>query len=196
MRDADENDPAYLAFLREEEERARDLAAELGTPGVSPPAPAPAAPLPPAAPVTPREPAFDPAEFAALPLPEKLDRAAHASLAYKMRLVATTNPETDDIQKVKAALSAAQTLLQGKIRVDESALQRRTEVDRSAELLARWNALKAEHAARGGLEVIDGKVVRLKPSAPGPAENALVSASSAQLELPLIRPPDCAPNAL
>ncbi len=55
--------------------------------------------------------AFDPAAFDALPLRDKLDRAAHASSAFKMALIASTDVPTASDARIKAALSAAQSIL-------------------------------------------------------------------------------------
>jgi hypothetical protein len=46
---------------------------------------------------------FDPAAFDALPLRDKLDRAAHASLAFKMALIASTDVATASDARIKAA---------------------------------------------------------------------------------------------
>jgi len=59
---------------------------------------------------------FDPAAFDALPLPDKLDKAAHTSLAFKMALIATTASDA----RIRAALNAAQSVILIKARVNEA----------------------------------------------------------------------------
>jgi hypothetical protein len=84
---------------------------------------------------------FDPTAFDALPLRDKLDRAAHASLAFKMALIASTDVTTATDARIKAALSAAQSILPLKARLDEVEFHAKLP-DRSAEHRARWEALK------------------------------------------------------
>ena len=91
--------------------------------------------------------AFDAAEFDALSLPEKLHRATHAALTWKMALIATTDPATASDARVKAALAAAQSIVLSKIRVDEMQF-RPQPPSRMAEHLARWQKLKAEDDAK------------------------------------------------
>jgi hypothetical protein len=85
---------------------------------------------------------FDAAAFDALPLRDKLDRAAHASLAFKMALIASTDVATASDARIKAALSAAQSIVLTKARVDEVGLSRAPGPDRTAEHWARWEKLK------------------------------------------------------
>jgi hypothetical protein len=85
---------------------------------------------------------FDPAAFDALPLRDKLDRAAHASLAFKMALIASTDVATASDARIKAALSAAQSVILTKARVDEVGLSHVPGPDRTAEHLKRWQELR------------------------------------------------------
>jgi hypothetical protein len=89
---------------------------------------------------------FDAAAFDALPLRDKLDRAAHASLAFKMALIASTDVATADAARLKVALSAAQSILPLKARLDEVEFRAKLP-DRSAEHRERWERLKRENAA-------------------------------------------------
>jgi hypothetical protein len=91
---------------------------------------------------------FDAAAFDALPLRDKLDRAAHASLAFKMALIASTDVATATDARIKAALSAAQSIVLTKARVDEVGLSRAPGPDRTAEHWARWEALKRDGVSR------------------------------------------------
>jgi hypothetical protein len=86
--------------------------------------------------------AFDAAAFDALPLPDKLDKAAHASLAFKMALIATTDPATATDARIRAALNAAQSIFLIKARIDEARFHA-LPPDRSEEYRARWEAIKS-----------------------------------------------------
>ncbi len=83
------------------------------------------------------------------------------ALSFKMALIASTDPERDDIQKVKAALAAAQSVMLGKLRVDEVSFRASRE-DRTQEYLERFRPIEIEMAER-----------RLKP-AELPRFNALI----------------------
>jgi hypothetical protein len=85
--------------------------------------------------------------FHALPLRDKLDKAAHASLAFKMALIASTDAATATDARIKAALSAAQSILPLKARIDETEFRAKLP-DRSAEHWARWEALKRDGVSR------------------------------------------------
>jgi hypothetical protein len=88
---------------------------------------------------------FDAAAFDALPLRDKLDRAAHASLAFRMALIASTDVATATDARIKVALSAAQSILPLKVRINETEFHAKLP-DRTAEHLARWEALKRDPA--------------------------------------------------
>jgi hypothetical protein len=85
---------------------------------------------------------FDPAAFDALPLADKLDKAAHASLSFKMALIASTDVATATDARIRAALNAAQSIVLIKARIDEAKFHAPLP-DRTAEHLARWQALKS-----------------------------------------------------
>jgi hypothetical protein len=93
--------------------------------------------------------AFDAAAFDALPLPDKLDKAAHASLAFKMALIASTDVATASDARIRAALNAAQSIVLIKARIDEARFHA-PPPDRMEEYRARWEALKSRpiHASR------------------------------------------------
>jgi hypothetical protein len=104
--------------------------------------------------------AFDAAAFDALPLPDKLDKAAHASLAFKMALIATTDPATATDARVRAALGAAQSITLVKVRVDEARFHAQPP-DRSEEYPARWERIKREpigHASRSNGQPAPGLI--------------------------------------
>jgi len=73
-----------------------------------------------------------------LPLPDKLDKAAHASLAFRMALIATASDA-----RIRAALNAAQSVILIKARIDESKFSAPLP-DRTEEHRARWEELKRE----------------------------------------------------
>jgi hypothetical protein len=100
--------------------------------------------------------AFDAAAFDALPLPDKLDKAAHASLSFKMALIASTDVATASDARIRAALNAAQSIVLIKARIDEAKFHA-PRPDRMEEHWARWEALKSRpiHASRAA----DGRPV-------------------------------------
>jgi hypothetical protein len=67
-------------------------------------------------------------------------------LAFKMALIASTDVANATDARIKAALSAAQSILPLKTRLDEVEFHAKLP-DRSAEHLARWEKLKRENAA-------------------------------------------------
>jgi hypothetical protein len=91
--------------------------------------------------------AFDAAAFDALPLPDKLDKAAHASLSFKMALIASTDVATASDARIRAALNAAQSIVLIKARIDEARFHAPLP-DRSEEYRARWEKLKREGIGR------------------------------------------------
>jgi hypothetical protein len=133
-----------------------------GTPAVAAPATAsnPPATIPGSTVPAPSADAFDAGEFDALPLPDKLDKAAHASLNFKMALIASTDVATASDARIRAALNAAQSIVLIKARIDEVKFHA-APPDNSAEHRVRWERLKRERAARasqGAVIDVDGIV--------------------------------------
>jgi hypothetical protein len=79
------------------------------------------------------------ADFEKLSRAEKLERVSGAALDFKTRLITSTDPTSDDVPRIKAALSAAQSILTIQTRVDKSPLRQTTDNSRQHEIRARMH---------------------------------------------------------